>query len=66
MNRKGGCHCIIVIKYGLPVFEKNCDIYGNALTMALCWPVASLAGIHQCMSTHALTFTKHRHPMFNY
>ncbi len=38
----------------------------HAMTMARRWPVASLTGLHQCMPTHALTFTKHRQPMFNY
>ncbi len=39
---------------------------GHALTMARIWPVSSLTGLHQCMHTHELTFTKHRQPMFNY
>ncbi len=29
-------------------------------------PVASLRVLRQCMPTHALSFTKHRQPMFNY
>ncbi len=39
---------------------------GLALTTALSWHAASLTGIRQYMPTHALTFTKHRQPMFNY
>ncbi len=39
---------------------------GHALTTARSWPAASLTGLLQCMPTHALTFTKHRQPMFNY
>ncbi len=39
---------------------------GHALTTARSSPAAKLMGLCQCMPTHALTFTKHRQPMFNY
>ncbi len=60
-----GCHCIIVIKHGLLCFVTlmhgwACIDYGPQLACG------KLDGPSSFMPTHALTFTKHRHPMFNY
>ncbi len=40
--------------------------HGLLKSTAQSWPVVSLRGLRQCMPIHALTFTKHKQPMFNY
>ncbi len=50
-----GCPCIIVIKHGLLSF----------VTLMHGWACIDYSPARS-MPTHALTFTKHRQPMFNY
>ncbi len=71
-NHLGECGVNLITKCGVSLYKHGllyfvtlmhgwaCIDYGLQLA------AGRLTALHQCMPTHALTFTKHRQPLFNY